>query len=85
MTEQEHRKARRELIQEGWQVRQIAGVKVLQAPGSNSDLIAPYHTMYWQLGDAVKVRDKLGHWDREYGVNPDQITTLSYPCLGEAA
>jgi hypothetical protein len=40
--------------------------------------------MYWQLGDAAKVGDKLGHWDREYGVNPDQITTLSYPCLEEA-
>jgi hypothetical protein len=81
MNRKEHRRARRQLIQEeGWRVRQIAGVKVLQAPGNDSDLIAPYHTVYWTLDDAVKVRDKLGHWDRHHGLG-DQITCLSYTSL----
>jgi hypothetical protein len=61
-------------------VRQIAGVKVLQAPGNDSDLIAPYHTMNWTLDDAMRVRDKLGHWDRHHGLG-EKVATLSYPCL----
>jgi hypothetical protein len=62
-------------------VRQIAGVKVLQAPGNDSDLIAPYHTMNWTLDDAMRVRDKLGPWHRSYHSCSEKVATLSYPCL----
>jgi hypothetical protein len=80
MNKREHNRARRQLIQEGWRVRQIAGVKVLQGPPGNEDLISPYHTVYWGIEDAIAVRERLGHWDRHYGLG-DQITCLSYHSL----
>lgn len=80
MNKREHHRARRQLIQEGWRVRQIAGVRVLQGPAGNEDLIAPYRTVYWGIEDAIAVRERLGPWDRHYG-RGDQITCLSYTSL----
>lgn len=80
-----NKKANDNLIkEEGWKLRTIGGVRVLQGPEDNADLIAPYDTLYWTDSDRDKIEAVLGEPHKFYGVNPNNITTLSYPCLEEA-
>ena len=80
-----NKQAREHLIKEGWQLRNIGGVRVLQAPEDNADLIAPYDTFNWTQTEMAKIEAVLGEPHKVYhGRNVNEIATLSYPCLEEA-
>ena len=73
--------------QDGWKLRTIGGVRVLQAPEDSADLIAPYDTLYWTDSQRAKIEAVLGEPDDVYGTREKgcvETTTLSYYCLDEA-
>lgn len=80
------KEAKDNLIKEdGWKLRTIGGVRVLQAPEDNADLIGSYDTLYWTDSDKDKIKAVLGEPDDVFGTHLADgsvgTTTLSYHCL----